>query len=116
MTGRSWSRSKGARSSTPKANRICSKPTRTRCTASRRWAATYSTKSTVSFHKEAEMTDEELAREARKQRALERLRTNDPRCGMCGMNEPHCIEAHHPADYDRDDATVLLCRNCHRLV
>ena len=62
------------------------------------------------------MTTNELARETRKQRRLETLRTDDPRCGMCGETHWACIEAHHPADHGRDKATVLLCRNCHKKV
>lgn len=62
------------------------------------------------------MTDDELKRETRKQRALERLQTNDPRCGMCGMDDWRCMERHHPADRGRDELTVLLCRNCHKQV
>ncbi len=60
------------------------------------------------------MTDEELKREARKQRALERLGTNEPICATCGECDWRCMERHHVADYGTDDATVLVCRNCHR--
>ena len=60
------------------------------------------------------MTDEELNREKRKQARLQRLGTNDPRCGMCGENDDRCMELHHVADFKRDDATVCICRNCHR--
>ena len=62
------------------------------------------------------MTPEELKREKRKQARLHRLGTNEPRCGLCGENRWQCIEGHHPADYGRDDATVLVCRNCHRIL
>lgn len=62
------------------------------------------------------MNDEELARERRKQRRLETLGTNEPRCGMCGECDWRVIEQHHVADHGRDDATVLVCRNCHRKV
>lgn len=62
------------------------------------------------------MTKEELARETRKQRRLEMLGTNEPRCGTCGYTCWQAIEKHHPADYGRDDATVLICRNCHRVL
>ena len=62
------------------------------------------------------MTDEELARETRKQRRLELLGTNEPRCGICGDIRWQVMERHHPADYGRDDATVLICRNCHRVL
>lgn len=58
----------------------------------------------------------ELAREVRKQRRLERLGTNEPRCGTCGETDDRCLEKHHVADHGRDEATVLVCRNCHRKV
>jgi hypothetical protein len=58
----------------------------------------------------------ELARETRKQRRLEVLGTNEPKCAMCGERDWRCIELHHPSDYARDEATVLTCRNCHRKV
>jgi hypothetical protein len=61
------------------------------------------------------MSDQELRREKRRQHALERLRTNSPRCAECGETDWRCLEVHHIAgqDFD-DDATVILCRNCHR--
>lgn len=62
------------------------------------------------------MTKNELARERRKQRRLEALGTNDPRCGTCGENRWQCIEAHHPCDHSREATTVLECRNCHRVL
>ena len=43
------------------------------------------------------MTQEELAHERRKQRRLEALGTNHPRCGTCGENRWQCIEQHHPS-------------------
>lgn len=61
------------------------------------------------------MTNEELARERRKQNRLEKLGTNEPRCGTCGDDRWQCIEAHHPAGQAHDQSTVLLCRNCHRV-
>ena len=58
----------------------------------------------------------ELAKEARKQNRLERFGTNTPRCGVCGEADDRCLEAHHVAGRKHDDATVLVCRNCHRKV
>lgn len=55
-------------------------------------------------------------KEARKQTRLEKLGTNEPRCGTCGEPDWRCIELHHVADLGRDEATVLICRNCHRKV
>ena len=60
------------------------------------------------------MNDDELRRERRKQRGLERLGTNEPICGACGERDWRVIELHHIADHGRDNATVLVCRNCHR--
>lgn len=62
------------------------------------------------------MTDKELARETRKQRRLEKLRSNSPMCGECGECDWRCLELHHVADFDCDDGTVIVCRNCHRKV
>ena len=62
------------------------------------------------------MTDKELARETRKQRRLEKLRSNSPQCGECSECDWRCLELHHIADFGCDDGTVILCRNCHRKV
>lgn len=62
------------------------------------------------------MIDKELAREIRKQRRLEKLGTNLPRCGECSETDWRCLELHHVADFGCDDGTVILCRNCHRKV
>ena len=59
------------------------------------------------------MNDKKWASERRKQKRLEKLGTNEPRCGTCGEGRWQCIEEHHPADYGRDETTVLVCRNCH---
>ena len=57
-----------------------------------------------------------MAREARKQRRLEKLETNNPRCGTCGDTDWRVMERHHVADHNRDEAKVCICRNCHRKV
>lgn len=63
------------------------------------------------------MTKTEIARETRKQRRLEILGTQTPRCGTCGFNRWQAIERHHPIDHHRQpDTTVLECRNCHRIL
>jgi hypothetical protein len=59
------------------------------------------------------MDERERKREARRQKALERLGTDNPRCS-CGENDPHCLERHHIAGQAFDDETVIRCRNCHR--
>jgi hypothetical protein len=56
----------------------------------------------------------ELNRERRRQRALERLGTNNPRCPFCGCDNPLAIELHHIAGRVFDDVQVPVCRNCHR--
>lgn len=62
------------------------------------------------------MNATELAKERRKQRRLEVLGSNEPRCGMCGEDDWRCLELHHVADHGRDEATARICRNCHRKV
>lgn len=61
------------------------------------------------------MTKTELAKESRRQRRLERLGSNEPRCGQCGEHDDRCLELHHVTDHGRDECTVVLCRNCHRV-
>lgn len=62
------------------------------------------------------MNDEELKREARMQRRLEALGTNEPVCAMCPETAWVCMELHHVAGQKHDETTVILCRNCHRKV
>jgi len=62
------------------------------------------------------MNANDIAREARKQRRLEILGTNEPRCAQCGDGRWQCLELHHVADHGQDDATVCVCRNCHRVL
>lgn len=52
-------------------------------------------------------------RERRKQQRFAKLGSNNPTCGTCGERDWRCLEAHHVADFDRDEATVIVCRNCH---
>jgi hypothetical protein len=56
----------------------------------------------------------ELSRERRKQRALERLGSNNPSCIVCGCDDPLALELHHLAGQAFGDDTVPVCRNCHR--
>lgn len=65
------------------------------------------------------MNEQELRRERRKQRVLERLGTNAPRCPFCGIDEPLVFELHHVAgrDFDKLNETLVpVCRNCHRIL
>ena len=57
---------------------------------------------------------DELKRDMRKQRALERLGTNDPRCLCCGEDDWRCMEFHHLAGRKFADEGTIVCRNCHR--
>lgn len=56
----------------------------------------------------------ELDRARRKQKALERLGTNNPRCIYCSEIRPECLELHHVGGRKNDPLTVIICRNCHR--
>jgi hypothetical protein len=62
------------------------------------------------------MDDKELKREARLQRMYERLGVDAPRCIECGLDDVRCLEAHHIAGRKFDDATVIFCRNHHRIL
>jgi len=55
-----------------------------------------------------------LNRERRRQRALERLGTNTPRCAVCGYDDPLALELHHIAGRAYGDELVPVCRNHHR--
>jgi hypothetical protein len=54
--------------------------------------------------------------ERRRQAAFRRLGTTDPRCMVCGIGAWQCLELHHVAGVARDALTVILCRNCHRML
>lgn len=60
------------------------------------------------------MNKRELNRERRLQRALERLGSNNPRCVVCGCDDPLALELHHLAGLAFGNDTVPVCRNCHR--
>lgn len=62
------------------------------------------------------MTDDEMKREARKQRRLEKLGSNEPVCAMCPESAWQCLELHHVAGQHHDETTVVLCSNCHRKI
>jgi hypothetical protein len=57
---------------------------------------------------------DELKWEVRKQRALERLGSDDPRCLCCGENDWRCLEFHHLAGKKFGEEGSVVCRNCHR--
>jgi hypothetical protein len=60
------------------------------------------------------MNNHELNLERRRQRALERLGTNNPRCFFCPCDDPLALELHHIAGRGYGDELVIACRNCHR--
>ena len=62
------------------------------------------------------MYDNEFERERRKQRRLEKLGSDVPRCGMCAETDDRTLELHHVAGRKHDAMTAVLCRNCHRKV
>jgi hypothetical protein len=62
------------------------------------------------------MNENELKRERRKQRTLERLGSNNPSCFICGCDDPLVLELHHIAGRAFDGETVPVCRNCHRIL
>ena len=55
-----------------------------------------------------------LNRAKRRERAHERLGSNEPRCLHCEEDFPHCLELHHIAGREVHDDVVIACRNCHR--
>jgi len=52
--------------------------------------------------------------EERLRKAMERLGDGNPICKCCPESDPRCLERHHIAGRQFSDATVILCRNCHR--
>lgn len=60
------------------------------------------------------MTSQDNRRETRRQNALDRLGTNDPRCVICGERDWRTLEFHHIAGRAYDDDGAVICRNCHR--
>jgi hypothetical protein len=62
------------------------------------------------------MDGKELRREVRLQRMHERLGVEHPRCIECGLDDVRCLEAHHIAGRKFDDATLIVCRNHHRIL
>jgi hypothetical protein len=60
--------------------------------------------------------DKDVNREARLQRMYERLGVDMPCCAYCGLDDVRCLEAHHIAGSMFDDATIIFCRNHHRIL
>jgi hypothetical protein len=60
------------------------------------------------------MSEEEMWRETRKLKALDRLGTDHPICVCCGETDWRCMELHHLEGEDFGKTLVIVCRNCHR--
>jgi hypothetical protein len=68
----------------------------------------------IKFERDSEK-EIERRREARKQSALERLGSQDPRCRICCEADPRTLENHHLGGRHFDPKSlVFVCRNCHR--
>ncbi len=60
------------------------------------------------------MSERDMQHETRRQKALNRLGSDNPTCACCGENDPCCLELHHLEGKDFGAFLVILCRNCHR--
>lgn len=56
----------------------------------------------------------EISRNARRQRAIERLGCSNPACAICGENDPLVLEKHHLEGQAFGNTFVIVCRNDHR--
>lgn len=56
----------------------------------------------------------EINRDARRQRAIERLGVTNPTCIYCGEDDPLVLERHHLAGRVYGEDTIIVCRNHHR--
>ena len=54
--------------------------------------------------------------EQQREAAIRRFGVNDPRCGLCGHDDPLALEKHHIAGRKHDDITAIICSNCHRVI
>jgi len=61
-----------------------------------------------------EMSERDMNRETRLQKALDRLGTDNPVCACCIETDPFCMELHHLEGERFGKTLVILCRNCHR--
>lgn len=62
------------------------------------------------------MTCDDMEFERRRQRAFERLGTNEPRCAICGYDDWRCLELHHIADGGSGKTVMIVCANHHRII
>lgn len=59
------------------------------------------------------MTKKVNDKEARKQKRLEKLGSNNPACVLCQENDWKCLELHHLAGKAYGDELSITCSNCH---
>jgi 5-methylcytosine-specific restriction endonuclease McrA len=62
------------------------------------------------------LSETEMRRETRRQKALDRLGTDHPCCRICGEDDLSCLELHHLEGEAFGATLIVLCRNCHRKV
>lgn len=55
-------------------------------------------------------------KEARTRQRWERLGTDSPKCAICGLTDPTCLEYHHLSGRRHGDEGVILCRNHHAVL
>lgn len=60
------------------------------------------------------MSELEKRRETRRQKAFNRLGTNNPICAFGHETDWHCMELHHLEGEAFGKTLVIVCRNCHR--
>jgi hypothetical protein len=60
------------------------------------------------------MTEAEKRYETRRQKAFDRLGTDQPRCACCSQTDWRCMELHHLEGEHFGKTLVVVCRNCHR--
>jgi hypothetical protein len=63
---------------------------------------------------EPTLSEAEMQRETRRQKAFARLGTDRPICVCCGETDWCCMELHHLEGKDCGKTLVCVCRNCHR--
>lgn len=57
--------------------------------------------------------NKEVAQLIKTEKRLQKLETDNPRCGVCGHATPRNLEKHHVAGRKNSVLNVILCRNCH---
>ena len=60
------------------------------------------------------ITEAEMRFETFRQKAFDRLGTDEPQCACCLEIDECCLEAHHLEGEDFGKTLIIVCRNCHR--